>query len=622
MRADDWLGMARVQRAVVGAADGARGLLLAHRRDRADRARRRRRARRQHRAPGRHHAGAARDRLRGAARNRAPSCTTSRSASPRPRRCTSARRARRVLGHAMELFGHVMLEDDLIVEPLDYAGGRVRVPDGPGLGVTLDVDALDRYATQPPVVLERSRWTRVGARDALHRRRDRDARAGAAARRGARERGRPHRRGRRRGGVSRGAARGRRRGLRATSTCAGRALLPGFIDTHLHPIMLVYFDLNADLRGVRSIAALQDAAAPPRGAICAGRVAGRAPARRTRISPSGRLPTRAELDAACADRPVVVVEHDGHSAVGNSLALAAAGIDAGTPDPPGGRIDARRDGSPLGPCFEAAAQRLLGAAPSPSLERLRESARTHLRAAPGLRHHVGGRRAPDRRRRDPPAPRAVSSRSRCSCCSTRCRSRPTRSWSGAASTRRSRRARRRSTIPPPDAASAASRSSPTAPSAAARRACTSRSRDRPGERGFLTLDDDEIFARMRAAHAAALQICVHAIGDAADRALRRALRAAARRVAARAITATASSTRRWCAPEQIARIARARALRLDAAALHPLGEGRGCTAGSAPSARAHVYPLRALIDARRAASAAPRTRRSSRSTCCTRSSAA
>jgi muconate cycloisomerase len=59
------------------------------------------------------------------------------------------------LGFAMELFGHVMLEDDLVVEPLDYAGGRVRVPDGPGLGVTLDRDALDRYATQPPVVLER-----------------------------------------------------------------------------------------------------------------------------------------------------------------------------------------------------------------------------------------------------------------------------------------------------------------------------------------------------------------------------------------------------------------------------------------------------------------------------------
>jgi muconate cycloisomerase len=60
-----------------------------------------------------------------------------------------------VLGHAMELFGHIMLEDDLIVDPLDYSGGQVRVPDGPGLGVTLDETALDRYAIASAVVVER-----------------------------------------------------------------------------------------------------------------------------------------------------------------------------------------------------------------------------------------------------------------------------------------------------------------------------------------------------------------------------------------------------------------------------------------------------------------------------------
>ena len=58
-----------------------------------------------------------------------------------------------VLGHAMELFGHVMMEDDLIVDPLDYSGGSVRVPHAPGLGVSLDEAALDRYATGAAVVL-------------------------------------------------------------------------------------------------------------------------------------------------------------------------------------------------------------------------------------------------------------------------------------------------------------------------------------------------------------------------------------------------------------------------------------------------------------------------------------
>ena len=33
----------------------------------------------------------------------------------------------------------------------------------------------------------------------------------------------------------------------------GRALLPGFIDTHLHPVMMVYYAMNADLAGLRNL---------------------------------------------------------------------------------------------------------------------------------------------------------------------------------------------------------------------------------------------------------------------------------------------------------------------------------------------------------------------------------
>jgi len=57
------------------------------------------------------------------------------------------------LGHAVELFGYVMLEDDLITSPIDYGGGIARVPAGPGWGVTLDSAALDKYATGPTVKL-------------------------------------------------------------------------------------------------------------------------------------------------------------------------------------------------------------------------------------------------------------------------------------------------------------------------------------------------------------------------------------------------------------------------------------------------------------------------------------
>ncbi|NPV59239.1 MAG: mandelate racemase/muconate lactonizing enzyme family protein [Actinobacteria bacterium] len=58
------------------------------------------------------------------------------------------------LGYDPELFGQVMFEDDLIRDPIAYEGGTVRVPDGPGWGVELDEDALDRYAVGERVVLE------------------------------------------------------------------------------------------------------------------------------------------------------------------------------------------------------------------------------------------------------------------------------------------------------------------------------------------------------------------------------------------------------------------------------------------------------------------------------------
>ena len=58
------------------------------------------------------------------------------------------------LGHATELFGHVMLEDDLITDPIDYGGGTGKVPTGPGWGVDLDEDALKKYATAPTVEIE------------------------------------------------------------------------------------------------------------------------------------------------------------------------------------------------------------------------------------------------------------------------------------------------------------------------------------------------------------------------------------------------------------------------------------------------------------------------------------
>lgn len=45
-----------------------------------------------------------------------------------------------------ELFGPLLLAGDLVTEPIHYEDGCIVAPSGPGLGVTLDEDAVARYA--------------------------------------------------------------------------------------------------------------------------------------------------------------------------------------------------------------------------------------------------------------------------------------------------------------------------------------------------------------------------------------------------------------------------------------------------------------------------------------------
>jgi predicted amidohydrolase YtcJ len=78
-----------------------------------------------------------------------------------------------------------------------------------------------------------------------------------------------------------------------------------------------------------------------------------------------RLPTLAELDTAAPDHPVLA-RRGGHLAVVNSAALRAAGIDADTKDPAGGKFGRRRDGSRDGVLEGAAVYRVAAFAPEPS----------------------------------------------------------------------------------------------------------------------------------------------------------------------------------------------------------------------------------------------------------------
>ena len=50
------------------------------------------------------------------------------------------------LTYGSELFGPLLMAEDLTAEPLDYRGGQLHPPHGPGLGITLDEEKVRRFA--------------------------------------------------------------------------------------------------------------------------------------------------------------------------------------------------------------------------------------------------------------------------------------------------------------------------------------------------------------------------------------------------------------------------------------------------------------------------------------------
>jgi len=132
----------------------------------------------------------------------------------------------------------------------------------------------------------------------------------------------------------------------------GRLLIPGFQDAHVHPIMAGVEHLQCDLTRTTSA---EDAVAAVR------RYAESHPDEPWIIGAGwsmdcfpGGTPTRQMLDAVVSDRPVLVQNRDHHGAWANTKAFELAGIDAGTPDPDGGRLEREADGYPAGTIHEGA----------------------------------------------------------------------------------------------------------------------------------------------------------------------------------------------------------------------------------------------------------------------------
>ena len=126
--------------------------------------------------------------------------------------------------------------------------------------------------------------------------------------------------------------------------------LPGFNDSHLHLLDVGRGLASVDLFGAsgpadiaaRCAAFVRAHAVPPGQAVYGNGW------NQDLFAGPHTLPTRADLDAAVPDHPLLLDRVCGHIMLCNTAALRAAGITSQTPDPPGGGIDHGPDGEPNG----------------------------------------------------------------------------------------------------------------------------------------------------------------------------------------------------------------------------------------------------------------------------------
>ncbi|MDP2872657.1 MAG: amidohydrolase [Bacillota bacterium] len=135
----------------------------------------------------------------------------------------------------------------------------------------------------------------------------------------------------------------------------GRALLPGFTDSHLHLLSYGLMLDQVQLAGCPSVRLMTELVAEGAAALAKDEwVLGRGWDQD--LFAERRYPARGDLDPVTAGRPALLTRGCGHCSVANSRALELAGITRDTIDPPGGRIE--RDpatGEPTGVLHERAA---------------------------------------------------------------------------------------------------------------------------------------------------------------------------------------------------------------------------------------------------------------------------
>jgi len=165
---------------------------------------------------------------------------------------------------------------------------------------------------------------------------------------------------------------------------AGRMLMPGFIDAHLHSLSggraLLLCDLAYQPLTRAQLAAKLQACLD---ASTSGEPDAWLEAVNWDRQSTAALdadPTKELLDALNTQRPIAITSSDFHAVLANSRAFAIAGIDASTPDPAGGSFLRDANGAPSGICVDAASFQLKAAIPPDSEGDLMKQGRAALAA--------------------------------------------------------------------------------------------------------------------------------------------------------------------------------------------------------------------------------------------------
>jgi predicted amidohydrolase YtcJ len=157
---------------------------------------------------------------------------------------------------------------------------------------------------------------------------------------------------------------------------AGRTVVPGLIDAHLHLTNLGLELERVDLRLTRSFEEVVARTAAFAQSTSDDWILGRGWDQN--LWPSREFPTHGALSDAIPDRPVALARVDGHALIANSRAMAIAGIDERTAEPAGGRILHDDRGAPTGLFVDAAQALIYDKVPRPRHDRLVRAARAAI----------------------------------------------------------------------------------------------------------------------------------------------------------------------------------------------------------------------------------------------------